>query len=235
MIVAWLSSVLGGTSLLCLGVFLWVGSFEVFPLGLNGAEVVIWNAALSCLFFVQHSGMIRRGFVRWSGRWIPAELRGAIYSIASGLALLTVLGLWQRSPVVVWSVDPPWSWLLRAGFVAAILLFVVGIRTLGGFDGFGLRPIRDRHRGRTRTADPLTVQGPYRWVRHPLYTGVLVMIWTCPIVAADRLVFNLLWSAWIVAGSFLEENDLIREFGDDYLRYRSEVPMLIPWHRDRRW
>ena len=78
---------------------------------------------------------------------------------------------------------------------------------------------------------PLTVRGPYRWVRHPLYAFILLLIWACPDLAADRLLFNVLWTSWVVVGTVLEERDLAAEFGEDYLRYQRRVPMLVPWKR----
>ena len=78
---------------------------------------------------------------------------------------------------------------------------------------------------------PLAIRGPYRWVRHPLYSLFVVMLWTFPDLTADRLLFNVLFTAWIVLGSVLEERDLAREFGDPYRTYQSQVPMLVPWRR----
>jgi protein-S-isoprenylcysteine O-methyltransferase Ste14 len=45
----------------------------------------------------------------------------------------------------------------------------------------------------------------------------------------DRLLFNLLWTIWIVIGSYFEEKDLIAEFGDAYREYQKRVPMLVPF------
>ena len=75
---------------------------------------------------------------------------------------------------------------------------------------------------------PITVAGPYRWVRHPLYLFMILMIWSCPDLASDRLLFNLLWTVWIVIGSYFEEIDLVVEFGDAYREYQKNVPMLVP-------
>jgi protein-S-isoprenylcysteine O-methyltransferase Ste14 len=72
------------------------------------------------------------------------------------------------------------------------------------------------------------VKGPYRWVRHPLYLFMTLMIWSCPDLTADRLLFNGLWTVWIVIGSILEERDLVLEFGDVYREYQQTVPMFIP-------
>lgn len=234
-VISAMSSVIGGSSLLVFGVFLWIGSFQIVAFGLSGGAVLAWDAALSAVFFIQHSGMIRQAFQKRFERVAPPSVHAAVYSIVSGAALLLVLALWQRSADVIWSVGPPLGLAFRMGFVAAIVGFVWGIRALRGFDGFGLRSIRDRACGRTRAREPLTVRGPYRWVRHPLYTCVLLMIWSCSEVTADRLLFNLLWTAWIVVGTILEEKDLVRDFDDEYVRYRSAVPMLIPWTLRPRW
>ena len=68
-------------------------------------------------------------------------------------------------------------------------------------------------------------------LRHPLYFFVLLLIWSCPDLTVDRLLFNVLWTAWIFVGTCLEERDLVAEFGDAYRRYQESVPMLIPWRR----
>ena len=55
------------------------------------------------------------------------------------------------------------------------------------------------------------------------------MIWSFPDLTADRLLFNVLWSTWIVVGTLLEERDLAVTLGQQYKEYQSRVPMLIPW------
>ena len=88
-----------------------------------------------------------------------------------------------------------------------------------------------RLQGRTFEHGPFEVRGPYRWVRHPLYSGILVLLWTNPDITTDRFLFNVLWSAWIVGATFLEERDLLREFGAQYRAYQKYVPMLLPFRR----
>jgi protein-S-isoprenylcysteine O-methyltransferase Ste14 len=58
---------------------------------------------------------------------------------------------------------------------------------------------------------------------------MLVLIWSVPAISLDRLVFNVLWTAWIVIGTTFEERDLVTEFGDRYCHYQQTVPMLLPW------
>jgi len=75
---------------------------------------------------------------------------------------------------------------------------------------------------------PFTVRGPYRWVRHPLYLFCLLMIWAYPHMTMDRVLFNVLFTVWIVVGTVLEERDLVVAFGDSYREYQRKVPMLLP-------
>jgi len=72
--------------------------------------------------------------------------------------------------------------------------------------------------------------GPYRSVRHPIYTGLLLALLGSAI--ALREVRGFLGLA-LVALAFLrkiaiEERFLIEQFGAAYDRYRAEVPALLP-------
>ncbi len=225
------ATVIAGSSLLAFGGFLLLG--PVWSVGLSrsvtGALAV--DAALSLAFFVQHSGMIRRPFENRMSRIVPGYLHRALYAVASGLVLWAVMLLWQPAGPIVAGVGPPMRWLLRALFVVAAAGFLWGLRSLDALDGFGARPIRAHLRGAAPAEPGLAVRGPYRWVRHPLYTAVLVMIWAAPDVTADRLLFNVMWTVWIVVAVRLEERDLVAEFGDGYRRYQRQVPMLLPTRR----
>jgi len=61
-----------------------------------------------------------------------------------------------------------------------------------------------------------------------LYFVVLLMIWSYPVLTVDRLLFNMLWTVWIVIGAVLEERDLTADFGNDYREYQRDAPMLLP-------
>jgi protein-S-isoprenylcysteine O-methyltransferase Ste14 len=223
-----LARILGGMSLLVFAIFLFVGSLNLLDMHLDESEVLWFDAGLCLLFFIQHSGMIRKPFHRWLARFIPEEYTAAIYAIASGIVLLLVILLWQKSTQTIIAPSGSFCWSLRGIFLFSLLGFYWGIKALRFFDPFGVRPIVNRLRGRNPTPMPFTVAGPYRWVRHPLYLFMILMIWSYPDLTRDRLLFDLLWTVWIVIGSYLEENDLIVEFGEAYREYQKRVPMLIP-------
>lgn len=230
--VAAVAAVIGGGSLLAFGVFLFVGPPGLLEFDVDLQGMLVINASLSLFFFVQHSGMTRRPLKALLKRIVPDYYVGAAFSIASGLALFLVVFGWQESPQVIATASGALWWTMRAIFLLSVAGLLWGATALGGFDTLGLSPIRDRLKTREQHRSEFSVRGPYRWVRHPLYLFVILMIWTYPQLTIDRLLFNVLWTAWIVIGTRLEERDLLAEFGDQYRAYQRRVPMLIPYRID---
>jgi len=228
-VVLTLTYAFAGGSQLLFGVFLLFGSLHIVNLGGSAATVLGVDTGLSLVFFVQHSVMVRKRFRKQLARFLPAHYNPAFYAIVSGATLFFVVICWQESAHILVALHGPVRWLFRVVFLLGVAGMAWGVRSLLGFDAFGIRHIRYYLRGRTPRPQPFTVRGPYRWVRHPLYLFTLMMIWSCPDLTLDRLMFNLLWTAWIVAGTILEERDLLEDLGDDYRAYQRQVPMLIPW------
>jgi len=227
-VVLFLAVLFGGGSLMAFLVFLLTGSPGLISLNFCASEVLWWDAGLSVAFFIQHSGMVRRSFRQWLAHFLPGEYEGAVYAITSGIVLLAMIILWQKSVTVFIIPRGPLRWLFYLVYLLSFSGFIWGIRALGAFDPYGLKPILGRFRGRKPRPMVFMVKGPYRWVRHPLYLFMILMIWSCPDLTMDRLLFNGLWTVWIVIGSILEERDLVLEFGDVYREYQRRVPMLIP-------
>lgn len=78
-------------------------------------------------------------------------------------------------------------------------------------------------------------RGPYRLVRHPIYTGILVAVLGNAIAQGE---LRSVLAVALVAVAFVrkigvEEAFLTEAFGDAYTRYRREVPALIPFVRPR--
>ncbi len=219
---------LGAGSLLLFAVYLFAGFRRLVDLDLRPATALAWDAGLSALFFLQHSGMVRRPVRERVARACGERLVGIVYAIASGTALMLCLVLWQPVGEPILSLGEGASWLARLFFLLGIAGFVWAVRALGSFDTFGLQPVLDRVRRHDPEPAPLAIRGPYRWVRHPIYLFSLMLFWSCPVVTADRLLFNVLWTVWVVVGSILEERDLVAQFGGAYVTYQREVPMLLP-------
>ena len=219
----------GGASLLLFGVFLVIGPFELIDLGLS-PPAALWVDGFLCLAFcVQHSVMVRQSFRRRLEAIVPGYVHGAVYALASGIVLMALLIFWQSVMPPLVALEGTARWVLRAPALAAILGIIWGVRALRSFDPFGVRPVIARLRHRELKELPLAVRGPYRWVRHPLYTCILLLLWCFPDLSGDRLLLNMMLTIWVVLGSVLEERDLVSRFGEQYMKYQRDVPMLIPW------
>ena len=225
------ATVIGGGSLILFTVFLFAGPLNTVPMGLSERAMFAWDGLLSLLFFVQHSVMLRKSFRSHLARVISSPYHGALFAMVSGLMLIAVAVLWQSSMVSFYELQGFPRRLVRGSFFLAMAGFAWGGISLRLFDPFGRTPIMAHLRGEDLPPQPFVIRGPYRWVRHPLYFFTLLLIWSCPDMTADRLLFNLLWSVWIFAGTILEEADLLSDFGEAYRSYQHKVPMLIPWRK----
>ncbi|MEI6143491.1 MAG: hypothetical protein WCP85_29715 [Mariniphaga sp.] len=43
------------------------------------------------------------------------------------------------------------------------------------------------------------------------------------------IIVNLVLTVYIIIGTFLEEKKLVLEFGETYIQYQKEVPMIVPF------
>ncbi|MFA6412478.1 MAG: isoprenylcysteine carboxylmethyltransferase family protein [Syntrophales bacterium] len=227
-IVIYLSYLFGLGSLILFGIFLFNGSFEIIDLHLTVNQALLFNVGLSLLFFIQHSVMIRQAFRKKLYSLIHEEYYSAFYSIFSGMALFAVVVPWQKVPLTILSAEGTFYWMLRILFFLCIAGFYWGVRSLGSFDPLGIKIIKRRLYNREQKTLSLAARGAYQWVRHPLYFFIIIMIWSFPVLTSDRLLFNIIWTIWIVIGTILEERDLIAEFGYGYREYQKKVPMIIP-------
>lgn len=228
-LIAVLAQVLGGSSLLLLGVFLFRGPFHVVDFGFSTFGSLGFDGFLCIVFCLQHSVMVRKSLRKRMSGFVRDYCYGAVYAIASGLVLTIMLVLWQGAIPELAGVYGIARWILRAVTMLAMFCMVWGILALGSFDAFGVRPLMAEVSGREIRDMPLDIRGPYRWVRHPLYACVLLLLWSCPDLSADRLLLNIVWSVWVVIATKLEERDLVYRFGEPYRKYQRDVPMLIPW------
>ena len=224
-----MTCLLGGGSLFLFALLLFLGSLEMVNLGLDATTALWVDAGLSLAFFVQHSVMIRQSFRRQLARILSEKYHAPLYTMVSGVFLLGVVFFWQSLDCQVLTLTGWLRWAARFIFFLALAGFFWGVLSLGFFDPFGLKPFLPDRLALPAQPQGLVVRGPYLWVRHPLYFCVILLIWSCPDLTADRLLFNLLWTSWIIIGALLEERDLVATFGQAYRDYQQQVPMLLPF------
>jgi protein-S-isoprenylcysteine O-methyltransferase Ste14 len=194
----------------------------------TGVAVLI-NLALVALFGIQHSVMARPAFKKRLAAFLPASLERSTFVLASSLALIILYWQWRPLPQVVWSVESPvWQAILWGLLLAGFGIVLLSTFIIDHFDLFGLRQVWLGLFNRTYRHPSFRVTYFYKFVRHPLYLGLLLGIWCTPLMTLGHLLFAVGMSVYILIGVHFEERDLEMLLGEDYRRYKQRVPMLIP-------
>ncbi len=150
------------------------------------------------------------------------------FSVTGALTALPLLILVVLLPdQTLYAIPAPWAYgtLLMQGLAVVVLL--VGVLQTGALSFVGLRQALS---GDTvsQAHERLVTGGLYRWVRHPLYTASLLLIWLVPVMTWNILALNLGLTAYLLVGSIFEERKLVQQFGKAYEEYRSRTPRIVP-------
>jgi protein-S-isoprenylcysteine O-methyltransferase Ste14 len=182
---------------------------------------------------------------QWTGfLWIALLLVWAVSALAtkrtiqrqsrasrilhSGVLVIGAYLLFTRSLGIPWldrQLFPVTASVALAGFVAALLgvAFSVWARFILGSNWSGLITVKENH--------TLVRRGPYRIVRHPIYTGILLaLIGSALQRGAVRSFIGVVlcgFAFWLKTQ--IEERFMVQRFGEEYLRYRHEVKALAPF------
>ena len=122
------------------------------------------------------------------------------------------------------------GWL---GLAEAMFLFWLGTRCFNGRTFLGLTQMRDFAAGRTPEQPVFTATGILGVIRHPWYTGTLIFLGFCLPLTDVNLIWRLVFMAYVLVGTELEERKLLRDLGESYAAYRREVPRFFPALRRR--
>ena len=225
------------TYALFLGVFLYavgfVGGF-VTPTSLDGAPTHSLGFALAVdlglltAFALQHSGMARPAFKRWWTKIVPQAAERSTYVLFSNLAMLLLFVTWQPIGGVIWDTSGPVRMAVTGVYLLGWAVLFYATCLIDHLDLFGVKQVWRAFRGHAYEAPKFHTPGMYRFVRHPLYVGWLMIFWAAPTMTAAHLIFALVTTAYILVAIQLEERDLLDAFGRDYAEYRRRTPMLIP-------
>jgi protein-S-isoprenylcysteine O-methyltransferase Ste14 len=182
------------------------------------------------LFGLVHSlfaaNRTKQAFSRVAGRE-PRSYR-LFYNLASLAMFGWVMAAYRTSPLL-YTAPGIWKWLLYAAqLVVAAVLFRC-VRQTGAGDFLGISQFH------SAVAQPRTLvtSGWYGRVRHPLYLYSTLFLVLNPVMTAQWLLLTVFSVAYFIVGGMIEERRLLNEFGDEYRRYRQQVPFIIPSARQR--
>ncbi len=142
-----------------------------------------------------------------------------LFAFLSFLPILALMALLPDQMLYVW--PAPWAYLALLGQGMALVMLAITLLQTDLWDFLGLR---------TSNAPPNLVQnGFYRYMRHPLYTFGLFVLWLAPRMSLNQLILSIGLTIYILIGAWFEERKLLREFGQAYVEYRSRTPMFLPF------
>ena len=193
------------------------------------AEAILINLSLLAIFAIQHSVMARPQFKRWWTQFVPKSIERSTYVLLASLALALLLWQWRPIPAVVWQIENPQiAAMVTALSLAGWLFALVSTFLINHFELFGLHQVVSHLAGHPTPAPRFLTPLFYKFVRHPLYLGLIIAFWATPTMTVGHLLFAAGTTAYIFIGIMFEERDLIDLFGDEYRRYKDSVSMLIP-------
>jgi protein-S-isoprenylcysteine O-methyltransferase Ste14 len=173
-------------------------------------------------WFAFEIGLYVRDLVR--GKAWTSRDRGTRLIVSLSLAGAIVLGWSVPGWVPVLSTPAPDGFAL-AGLVVIWLGLAVrvwAVLALGGSFSTYVQVERDQ---------PVVTRGPYRWVRHPSYTGLLLIALGFGIGAANwlsLLICAILPPLGLLPRIAVEESELVRVLGEPYRRYQATTHRLVP-------
>lgn len=163
----------------------------------------------------------------WSGRtakrattWETWAYRVAIFAGALLIAPWTAPALGEKQ---IWEVGNTGAYLLVGVMLAGLLLTWLARIHLGRLWSSAITR-KEQHR--------VVDTGPYAYVRHPIYAGIITALIATAIIEATLVAFVgamlIALGLWLKARA--EERFLMGELGPDaYESYCRRVPMLIPF------
>ncbi|MCC6585100.1 MAG: isoprenylcysteine carboxylmethyltransferase family protein [Bryobacterales bacterium] len=188
------------------------------------------DIGLLSAFALQHSIMARPAFKRAWTRIIPEPAERSTYVLLSSILLGTLCYFWQPIGGVIWNIEGATARGIVYGmFASGCLLVLAATFQINHFDLFGLRQAWFVLMDEPYKPIPFRKPFLYRQVRHPLYVGWLMAFWSAPTMTVAHMLFAVMTTCYILIAIQFEERDLVQQHGRNYLRYRQEVPMLVPF------
>ena len=156
--------------------------------------------------------------------------------VGKGMTYTVLIVMYVACGYLLWSVRGPllaveygtnqWLWLPAIAFYVAAVWIQVRIKKLLTFKIMAGVPELDR----SGKGGKLLDTGLYARIRHPRYLAVTLgtVAWALFANYLAVYVFVPLLVIGLGAIAWFEERELVERFGEEYVQYRSSVPMIIP-------
>ena len=217
--------------------FVWIGgvmfvtalSLTGYTFGVTWSHVLPFDAAASpidsvlfSVFALHHSVFALESVKRRLASLVPAPLLRSVYGWLASLLLIAVCLAWRPVGGELYALQGPAGYALTAVQALGVAIIIRAVRVIDPLELAGIR----QHSG----TDTLQIVGPYRRVRHPIYSGWLLLTFGAAHMTGDRLVFAGISAVYLLIAMPFEERSLRTSFGQAYEDYTRQVPYrVIPY------
>lgn len=173
-------------------------------------------------YFLLHSLLAEERVKKWASRWLSPRSYRRLYNIVAAAGLLAMLVITASIPAPVFFGS---TGLIR---YLSLLLTTCGVMLIHvSFRSYSIRSFLGLA---TDGTSPLKTEGVLRYIRHPLYAGIILITVGLVLFVPNLPTLIACGSVWLYVpvGIRLEERKLVRHFGDAYRAYRKSVPALVP-------
>jgi methanethiol S-methyltransferase len=149
-----------------------------------------------------------------------------IYNIIAFLSLIPVLYLQFSTEIVsLWQVSNHQQIIGKFICIFGAIIIATALEgyDLAEFSGIGFKKKNEEK--------ILKTNGLLEYVRHPIYFGILLLIWGLFISDASTrsLAGAIAVTIYLLVGIYFEEKKLVSVFGEKYQKYQKQTPMLVPF------
>jgi methanethiol S-methyltransferase len=173
------------------------------------------DAALFSVFALHHSVFARDGVKDRLARVVPDPLLRSVYVWLASALLIVVCAAWQPIGGNLYRHTGTLAVIHAALQLAGFVIIVQTVRLLDPLELAGIRLHSD--------PNALQIVGPYRWVRHPIYTGWFLLTFGAAHMTGDRLFFAVISAVYLLLAMPFEERSLLKSFGGKYEEYQRVV------------
>ena len=196
---------------------------------------MFWLIITIALWGLVHSLLASMGFKKLLRKNLGdgfMKFYRVLYNIFAVISIAPILYLMVSLPnSILYQVPAPWKYIMLAGQGISALFLLIAVLQTDLLSFAGLRQLIEADK-----TGNLVTGGLYRFVRHPLYTFSLLILWLSPSMTINSFVLYIALTTYVLIGIIFEERKLLREFGNDYANYKLTTPMLLPglkWVRNK--
>jgi methanethiol S-methyltransferase len=187
------------------------------------------SALLWTTFYLVHSVFASLTVKAWVHKKLPALFpfyRILYNGFAIGSFMLVSWYVSGLPDTALWETSHAIRLSGIALLIFGLVMLVIALANYNLNEFVGIEPMAEFAPGIKK----LTVTGPNRWMRHPLYTATLILLVGYVMLSPTRntLLFVCISAIYIVIGSILEEKKLVKFYGSDYINYRERVKRFFP-------